>query len=137
MVIVQGVIRPDLDQQYVVLEESFVGTVTYEVAVDASIPTEGSPETPLEGALVTVANLDLPSDSCGNPVVFLEDPPTSSLPRLAGVCWGPTSCPTGRGCSYQSRPSTAPLLPEGRDSQGWTEQSCQWEGIPCRLGLTA
>lgn len=94
MVIVQGVIRPDLDQQYVVLEESFVGTVTYEVEVDASIPTEGSPKTPLEGALVAVTNLDLPSDSCGNPVVFLEDPPPSSLPRLAGVYWGPTSCPT-------------------------------------------
>jgi hypothetical protein len=94
MVIVQAVLRPDLDHQYVVLEESFVGTVTYEVEVDASIPTEGAPKTPLEGALVTVANLDLPSDSCGSPVMFLPDPPTSSLPMLAGVYWGPTSCPT-------------------------------------------
>jgi hypothetical protein len=94
VVVVQGVLRPDLDQQYVILERSFVGTVTYEVGVDASIPTEGAPKTPLEGALVTVANLDLPSDSCGNPVVFSPDPPTSSLHRLAGVYWGPTSCPS-------------------------------------------
>jgi hypothetical protein len=95
MVIVQAVLRPDLDQQYVVLEESFVGTVTYGVGVDASIPTEGAPKTPLEGALVTVANLDLPSDSCGSPVVFSPDPPPSSgALTQAGVYWGPTSCPT-------------------------------------------
>ena len=94
IVIVQGVLRPDLDQQYVIVERSFVGTVSYEVGVDASIPTEGAPKTPLEGALVTVANLDLPSDSCGNPVVFSPDPPTSSLHRLAGVYWGPSSCPS-------------------------------------------
>ncbi len=94
MVVVQSVLRPDLDYQFVVLEESFVGAVDYQVGVDASIPTEGSPKTPIEGAIVTVTNLDLPSDSCGNPVVLSQDHPVSSVLSVAGVYWSPLSCPT-------------------------------------------
>ena len=95
-VVVQAVMRPDLNQQFIVLEESFTGTVDYEFKVDAIIPIGGSPKKPIDGAVVTVANLDLPSDSCGNPVLFTRKPQAPLLFEMPGVYWGPPSCPTMR-----------------------------------------
>ncbi len=92
MVVVQAVMRPDRDWQYVVVEETFTGAVDYESNVDAVIPTEGTPKTPIENALVTVANLDLADDSCGSPVVFTDRSPGGSV--SPGVYWAPTACPT-------------------------------------------
>ncbi len=95
-VVVQAVMRPDLSQQFIVLEETFTGTVDYGFSVDAIIPIEGAPKNPIDGAVVTVANLDLPSDSCGNPVLFTSKPQAPFLLELPGVYWGPPSCPTMR-----------------------------------------
>ena len=96
IVVVQAVMRPDRDPQFVVLELSFSGEVDYEVGVDAVIPLDGAPKTPIEGAVVTVANLDLPTDSCGAQVRFESEPQTSGLLELPGVYWSPPACPTMR-----------------------------------------
>jgi hypothetical protein len=96
MVVVQAVMRPDLDQQFIVLEHSFTGTIDYDINVDAVIPTEGAPRSPIEGALVTVANLDYADDPCGNPVEFRGEPETSGLFEQPGVYWSPPSCPSMR-----------------------------------------
>jgi hypothetical protein len=92
MVVVQAVMRPDRDRQYVVVEGTFTGDVDYESNVDAIVPLEGAPKTPIEDALVTVANLDIPGDSCGSPVLFTDRSPTGSV--SPGVYWAPSACPT-------------------------------------------
>ncbi len=61
-VVVQAVMRPDLGQQFVVLERSFTGAVDPEDFEIGDIPTAGFPRTPIEGALVQVSNLDLAND---------------------------------------------------------------------------
>ncbi len=96
MVVVQAVMRPDLDQQFIVLERSFTGSIEYNAAVDAIIPSEGAPRSPIEGALVTVANLDYTDDPCGSAVEFGSEPPTPGLFEQPGVYWGPPTCPSMR-----------------------------------------
>ncbi len=95
-IVVQAVMRPDLAQQFVVVEESFIGEVDYQVGVDAAIPTEGAPKTPIENAAVFVSNLDLPSDSCGAQVQFESHPQNPEAFTQAGVYWSPLNCPTMR-----------------------------------------
>ena len=87
MVVVQAVIRPDRDPQFVVVEQTFTGVVDYESTVDAIVPLEGEPRTPIENALVTLANLDAAADSCGSPVTLKEHSPAGSV--SPGVYWAP------------------------------------------------
>jgi hypothetical protein len=94
MVVVQAVMRPDRDPQFVVVEQTFTGQVDYQSNVDAVVPLEGTPKTPIENALVSVANLDLSSDSCGSSVVFTERSPLGSV--SPGVYWAPSACPSMR-----------------------------------------
>ncbi len=61
MVVVHGVMRSDQSHQFIVVERSFTGEVE-ETFLGYTIPTEGAPAIPLEGATVRVTNLDVPDD---------------------------------------------------------------------------
>jgi len=106
VVVVHGVIRPDLPaefvgRQYIVVERSLTGLLNpadetqsdtggvnvyipqeksedgrYHRADSLTIPYGGYPSVPVEGASVWVENLDFPDDTCGARVQFLEDPGT-------------------------------------------------------------
>ena len=117
-VVVQAVMRPDLDQQFVVLERSFTGAVDPADFEIGDIPTAGFPRTPIEGALVQVSNLDLVNDPCGSTVDFPNEPESFGLFTLPGVYWGPPSCPTMRpGDRLMLRVET----PDGEVVTGTTE----------------
>ena len=94
MVVVHGVMRSDQSHQFIVVERSFTGEV--ETFVGYTIPTEGAPAIPLEGATVRVTNLDLPDDPCGSPLPFVEDINDPDVDTRAGVYWAPAGCPTMR-----------------------------------------
>jgi len=96
VVVVHGVMRPDLEYQFVVVEQSFTGTIDSEYGHGATIPTEGPPPLPIENAIVTVTNLDMPDDSCGNPVRLVRDPGVNEVTPFPGVYWAPSMCPTMR-----------------------------------------
>jgi hypothetical protein len=96
VVVVQAVMRPDRDPQFVVIEQSFIGEVDYGLGVDAVIPWEGPAEIPIEGAFVAVGNLDLPTDSCGSQVRFESGANPPGAFEIAGVYWSPAACPTMR-----------------------------------------
>ena len=104
VVVVHGIIRPDLpeefrDRQYILVERSLTGLLNptdgseddssgfhlheppeksedgrFHRADSLTIPYGGYPSVPIAGAGVWVANLDFPDDSCGTRVQFLEDP---------------------------------------------------------------
>jgi hypothetical protein len=104
VVVVHGVIRPDLPEefhgrQYIVVERSLTGLLNpsdampgdssqsqvyvpqeksddgrFHRADSLTIPYGGYPSVPIEGANVWVENLDHTEDACGNRVQFLEDP---------------------------------------------------------------
>ncbi len=117
-VVVQAVMRPDLDQQFVVVERSFTGAVDPADFEIGDIPTDGFPRIPIEGALVQVSNSDLVNDPCGSTVDFPNEPETVGLATLPGVYWGPPSCPTMRpGDRLMLRVET----PDGEVVTGTTE----------------
>jgi hypothetical protein len=91
VIIVEAIMRPDLQQQWVLVERSLTGeqTVTEE---ENAIP-DVSPDLPVLNALVTIANRDLPSDPCGSPVVFTGSPPDPNIETVAGAYWAPVGCP--------------------------------------------
>ena len=85
--------RPDLDRQWVLVEQTFTGTVADD-SVAGEIPGT-TPPIPVTGAAVTVTNLTMPGDPCG-PAAFTETPAEVDLPRSLGLYWGPPSCPAMR-----------------------------------------
>lgn len=92
IVLVQGVVRADRQQQWILLERTFNGTVSG--TASGFIP--GSEvAVPLEGADVTISNLSFPEDPCGASVRLAENagPPDRLQP---GVYWSPNACPTIR-----------------------------------------
>ncbi len=96
VVVVQAVMRPDLVDQFVVVERSFTGSVDPGEFEIGDVPTESRPRTPVEGAAVEVRNLDRQSASCDDPVVFTNSPQSPGKFRLSGVYWSPPSCPDMR-----------------------------------------
>ncbi len=96
VVVVQAVMRPDRDPQFVVIEQSFIGDEDYKLGVDAPIPWERAAEIPIEGAHVAVANVDLPAESCGAQVMFESGANPPGVLETAGVYWSPVACPTMR-----------------------------------------
>ncbi len=90
ILVVQAVMRPDLPQQWILVEQTLTGAVV----VDSSrieIPRE-APQLPLRGAAVTVVNVTFPLDPCGV-TNFIEDGGGTVTP---GVYWSPLGCPTMR-----------------------------------------
>lgn len=95
IVLVHAVIRPDRQQQFVVVERSFSGLVDPNELSNFPIPGGQAPHIPLEDAVVTVTNLDLSGGPCGDTVPFGPTPGAGSgLIALPGVYWAPPSCPT-------------------------------------------
>jgi len=101
VVVVHGVIRPDLPppsygSQFIVLELSFTGTIEHPYEVGGAIPTGGAPTIPIDGATVTLTNLNYSTDNCGDTTVLSQVPPDLRLLNLAGVYWTPPQCPAMR-----------------------------------------
>ncbi len=93
IVVVQGVARPDQQQQWVLIERTFNGTEN--LGQPSFIPGSNPPAVPVEGATVTLTNLNFPADPCGSTVDMLESlgPPDRIQP---GIYWSPAVCPTMR-----------------------------------------
>jgi len=91
-VLVQGVVRADQPQQWILLERTFNGTVS---GTATGFVPGAEVAVPLEGAEVTISNSSFPEDPCGASVRLLENagPPDRLQP---GVYWSPDACPTMR-----------------------------------------
>lgn len=110
IVVVQGVMRPDLPgqfggRQFIVVERSFTGAIApgfnpetgetrFHEADSITIPYGGYPSTPIQDATVWVSNLTSPNQSCGDPVQFVSNPPTIEVTKKPGIYWAPPGCPT-------------------------------------------
>jgi hypothetical protein len=94
-VVVSAVMRPDVSYQYVIVERSFSGTSGMPDTAPRPIPPY-APIVPVEGATVTVRNLDLPGDLCGASVVFGTTPGAPGKLPAPGLYWAPANCPTMR-----------------------------------------
>jgi hypothetical protein len=94
VVVVQAVMRPDQAQQFVLVERAFDGVIDPR-SEGGAIPPD-LPQTPLESAMVSVTNLDLPTDPCGTEVLFDRRPINAQYFPVPGVYWGPAGCPTMR-----------------------------------------
>ncbi len=92
VIVVQAVLRPDLPDQFIIVERSLTGVT--QSPVSGPIPP-GAPRTPVSGAAVSVANLDYPNDPCGNPVLFTEQTFQGET-SVPGVYLAPTGCPNMR-----------------------------------------
>jgi hypothetical protein len=92
IVVVQGVMRSDQSQQWILVERTFNGTIG---ATDLGLVPGAGVAVALEGADVTIANLSLPTDPCGANVPLVESagPPNRLQP---GAYWSPVGCPTIR-----------------------------------------
>jgi hypothetical protein len=92
IVLVQGVVRADQPQQWILLERTFNGTVS---GTATGFVPGAEVAVPLEGANVTISNVSFPEDPCGTSVTLLES--AGPADRLQpGVYWSPDSCPTIR-----------------------------------------
>ncbi len=107
IVVVSAVMRPDLPYQYVIVEQSLTGEGVLPDTLPVPVPQQ-SPRLPIENALVTVENLDLPGDTCGSQVQFGPTPYDTAIRAKAGVYWASAACPTMRpGDLLQLRVETA------------------------------
>ena len=62
IIVVHAIMRPDVSQQWIVVEQTFTGVGSD--SSGGSIPGN-QPQIPISEATVTVANTSLPSDPCG------------------------------------------------------------------------
>lgn len=90
--VVHAVMRPDLPQQWVLVETSLTGSFEAEEET-GSVP--GGVERPVTGARVHVANISFGADPCGPQVIF-DAQPENAEDETAGVYWSPAGCPTMR-----------------------------------------
>ena len=116
MLVVLGVMRPDIDRQWILVEQTLTGTSSADDSLPSVIPGD-PPPLPVTAATVTVTNVTIESDPCG-PVSFTETPGDPNLDRALGLYWGPVGCPTMRpGDSLELRVQTA----DGMVVTGWTQ----------------
>jgi hypothetical protein len=97
IVVVHAVVRPDADQQVVLVERALNGRIVFAGLGGAIPPTRA--DLPIEDATVMMANLDLPQDTCGSPVVFIDEVRIAAgtiWKTTPGVYWSPSGCPTMR-----------------------------------------
>lgn len=92
LIVVHAVMRPDLPQQYVLVEQTLAGVLPPDREVQPVPP--GELQLPVTAARVRVTNLDLSGGPCGDTVEF--DAVPLSQPRIPGVYWAPLGCPTTR-----------------------------------------
>lgn len=92
VVVVQAVMRPDRIQQYVVVERGYDGVLDPGNS-PATVPAE-PPQVPVDGAVVTVTNLDDSADPCG--ATRFDAPPASGFFAVRGAYWSPPGCPSMR-----------------------------------------
>ncbi len=92
IVVVQGVVRADQAQQWILVERTFNGTVA---SAEGGFIPGGAVPVPVQGADVTISNVSFPGDPCGSMVSLLEDagPPDRIQP---GTYWSASGCPTIR-----------------------------------------
>ena len=106
MVVVHAVMRPDKDRQWVLVEQTLTGTAEVDDSGEPVIPGN-APHVPITNATVSVTNVSMPDDPCGD-VLFTETPADGDLSRSLGLYWGPPNCPTMRsGDSLVLRVETA------------------------------
>jgi hypothetical protein len=92
IIVVHAIMRPDVNQQWIVVEQTLTGAG----ADSTGGPIPGNqPPVPISEATVTVTNLTFTSDPCGV-TQFSETPSDPDLPRSLGLYWGPSDCPTMR-----------------------------------------
>jgi hypothetical protein len=116
MLVVFGVMRPDIERQWILVEQTLTGTYNTNDSLPSVIPGD-APPLPVTNATVTVSNLSLPDDPCGT-VTFTETPAVAGVRQSSGLYWGPTGCPTMRpGDSLALRVETA----DGQIVSGETE----------------
>ena len=92
IVVVQGVVRADQTQQWLLLERTFNGTGFGQT--DSPLPGTRV-AVPVEGADVTIENVSYPADPCG-PIVRLVEGIGPEDRRQPGAYWSPHGCPTLR-----------------------------------------
>lgn len=92
IVLVQGVLRADQPQQWILLERTFNGTVS---GTATGFVPGAEVAVPLEGADVTISNVSFPEDPCGASVSLVESAGPVGQ-RQPGVYWSPDACPTIR-----------------------------------------
>ncbi len=93
VLVVNAVMRPALERQWIIVEETLTGSRSSDTR-EGRIPTD-EPELPVSGAAVTVVNRTFSADPCGV-VSFTESPQAPGLVLAAGVYWAPPDCPTMR-----------------------------------------
>ena len=94
MLVVLAVMRPDIERQWILVEQTLTGTSATEDSLPSVIPGD-APPLPVTGATVSVTNLSMPNDPCGT-VVFTETPADPNVGQSLGLYWGPSNCPTMR-----------------------------------------
>ena len=115
IVVVNAVMRPAVERQWIIVERTLTGSESSETR-DGRFPTD-EPELPITGATVTVVNSTFVNDPCGF-VTFVEYPPVTDLLFAAGIYWGPPNCPTMRaGDTLEMRVDT----PNGEVVTGVTQ----------------
>lgn len=93
IVIVQAILRPDRDRQWVIVERSLTGAEERQ-STPGDIPFD-RPQLPIADASVTVENLSqsFPTDLCGPTEFRRGGGPGGTLGGVDGVYWGPIGCP--------------------------------------------
>ncbi len=94
VVVVQAIMRPDLNQQWVIVERSLTGDDPTH-STPGEIPID-RPQTPIADATVTVENLSFPGDRCGSSVTFARDSQGLGVRPVDGLYWAPRGGPTMR-----------------------------------------
>jgi len=92
IIVVHGIMRPDLNRQWILLEQTLTGADTS--LTQSTIPGT-SPNVPLSQATVSVTNKTYTADPCGA-TQFTETPGDGGLQVSWGLYWGPLDCPTMR-----------------------------------------
>lgn len=90
--VVHAVLRADLPQQFVLVEQTLAGAVPPDVEVSPVPP--GELQLPIADARVRVAHLTGDGGSCGDTVAFDARPLAG--PDVPGVYWSPPGCPLMR-----------------------------------------
>ena len=92
IIVVHAIMRPDVNQQWIVVEQTLTGGGAD--STGSAIPGD-QPPIPISAATVTVLNRSHSADPCGL-TLFTETPTDPDLPRSLGLYWAPPDCPTMR-----------------------------------------